>query len=106
MPTICPNCLQPVRTEARYCGFCGSNLNPAALDEASAVLPVAQTQHDIPQAGKPKAKPKADRALVRRRILIFIIILLILVLLATFVIHYWPQISQSASSIIALILLR
>jgi hypothetical protein len=106
MPTICPNCLQPVRAEARYCGFCGSNLNPAALDEASAVLPVPKKEQDSAQEGKPKVKPKADSAIVRRRILIFIIILLLLVLLATFIIHFWPQISQSAGSIMGLILLR
>ncbi len=106
MPTICPNCLRPVRAEARYCGYCGSNLNPAALDEASADLTILETNADSSQGKKPKAKTKAAPGVIRRRILIAIVILLCLVLLATFVIHYWPLINSYASSQLGLILSR
>ena len=106
MPTICPNCLRPVRAEARYCGYCGSNLNPAALDDASADLTVLETNADSSQVKKPKAKPKAEPGVIRRRILIAIVILLCLVLLATFIIHYWPLISSYASAQLELIFSR
>jgi hypothetical protein len=106
MPTICPNCLRPVRMEARYCGYCGSNLNPTALDEASAVLPIEQPAGEKFQEGKDKGKPKANRETVRRRVLISIVILLLIVLLATFVIHYLPDLQKLTSSLMILIFSR
>jgi hypothetical protein len=51
MPTICPNCQNPVRTGAKYCGFCGTSLMmtgevetapPAALQEQAGIQKAAR----------------------------------------------------------------
>ncbi len=106
MPTICPNCLRPVRSEARFCGYCGSNLSPTSLDEVSATIPAVQKIEPVKEALPPQPKPKADGEKIRRTILIVIVILLILILLATFLIHYWPTIGSYLGALITLFLLR
>jgi hypothetical protein len=96
MPKICPNCLRLVRTGANYCGFCGTSLNPPALDDTEGVLSLeaegAGTDEIVNEAAVTEAAPKSSR--IRRTILIVIIILLCLVLLTAFVVHYWPVISE------------
>jgi hypothetical protein len=90
MPTICPNCLRPVRTDAIFCGFCGTNLKPAAHEEgAVAIAPNLESDvtNENPTAQK-QLKSKGNR--IKRIVLITVIALLCLVLLLAFLIHYWP----------------
>ena len=102
MPKICPNCLRLVRTEANYCGFCGTSLNPPALDDTAAVLSVQAENADadevMSEAAPTEAIPKASKT--RRTVMIVIIILLCLVLLSAFVVHYWPVINEYVTPLI------
>ncbi len=87
MPTICPNCLRPLRSGAKYCGYCGSNLNPTAQSNSapmSAVLEGTTVQQEPPAS--PQAKSSGGKG--RRTVLIILIILLCLVLLAAFSMYY------------------
>ena len=87
MPTICPNCLRPLRSGAKYCGYCGSNLNPAAPSDSasmSAVLEGNAVQQKPPDS--PQARSSGGKG--RRTLLIILIILLCLVLLAAFSVYY------------------
>jgi hypothetical protein len=90
MPTICPNCLRPVRTDAKYCGFCGTNLNPTAHEDT--MVTVASTQEGKVSMNNPppQTRFKSNGSKVRRVALIVVIILLCLVLLLAFLTHYWP----------------
>lgn len=105
MSTICPNCLRPVRSEARFCGYCGTNLNPAALDEVSAALPPAQPQASeaVNDAVLPPPRSRPDGEKIRRTVLIVIVILLILVLMAAFLIQYWPAIGSYFGALITVL---
>jgi hypothetical protein len=108
MPTICPNCLRPVRSEARFCGYCGSNLGPATVDEETAILPVSKPGEIVTDAALPKSKPKPkpNAEKIRRRVLIGIVILLCLVLIAAFLIHYLPLIGSYLGALFTLFLAR
>jgi hypothetical protein len=106
MPTICPNCLRPVRSEARFCGFCGSNLYPDALDEVAVAIPAEQTAVVTQEEIIPAPPPKRGAEKIRRNILIAIVILLCLVLLVTFLIHYLPIIGPYLGALISVVLGR
>jgi hypothetical protein len=106
MPTICPNCLRPVRSEARYCGYCGSNLNPDSLDELSVAVPITQPGVESKIEAPAKPRPKRDAEKTRRTVLIIIVILLCVVLLVTFLIHYLPVIGAYLGTMITLFLSR
>jgi hypothetical protein len=102
MPTICPNCLHPLRTNAKYCGYCGTSLIPNARADAI-TLQASPQQGDMinenttsPAQSRPKNKKN-----IRRIVLIVLIILLCLVLLAAFVVHYWPNIIPNFGSLIS-----
>ena len=90
MPTICPNCLRPVRTDAKFCGYCGSNLTSVAHDDGPMALAAAleslEDMKDVP-AVKPQTKPSGGKG--RRTVLMAIIILLCLVLLIAFSFYYF-----------------
>jgi hypothetical protein len=90
MPTICPNCLRPVRSDAKFCGFCGTSFPSAMVVESGTSTPIPQ--NDAPAQTKPTSqeRPKRTRKQVRRAVLISLIILLCLVLVAAFAVHYWP----------------
>jgi len=103
MPIICPNCLRPVRPDAKYCGFCGNNLNPTARDDTA----VAKAS---PQEGKVTEENPTTRTQlipkgrkVRRVVLIVLIILMCLVLLMAFLVHYWPILSPYVYAILSLL---
>jgi hypothetical protein len=106
MPTICPNCLRPVRSEARYCGYCGSNLNPGSLDDESAVIPAvpAAVEGKVETPSKPKPKRNAEKT--RRTVLVIIVILLCLVLVVAFAIHYLPSLGAYLGALITLLAAR
>lgn len=106
MPTICPNCLRPVRSEALFCGYCGSNLNPTALDEAPIVTTAIQPGEVYADIALPKPKPKPNGEKIRRTVLIGVVILLCLVLIAAFLIHYLPDIRSYLGALITLLLSR
>jgi len=102
MPTICPNCLHPLRTNARYCGYCGTNLTPNTRADA-ATLQASPQDGDVisenttaPAQSRPKSKKD-----IRRIVLIVLIILLCLVLLVAFLVHYWPNIIPNFGSLIS-----
>ena len=101
MPTICPNCLRPVRNDARYCGYCGTNLFPAAQSESVAVMAPVQAVGTPTENPLPSKKMKSRGGKARRIILIILIVLLCLVLLVAFLAHYWPQLLPYLGSWIA-----
>lgn len=106
MPTICPNCLHPVRTDAKYCGFCGINLKPSAHDEAvvaTALPQESEVTKEYPTTLQ-QIKPKGRK--IRRIVLIILIILLFLVMLAAFLLHYWPVFSPYINAILSLLIPR
>jgi hypothetical protein len=91
-----------VRTDAKFCGFCGNNLNPTAHDDVSARPPSPQ-KSEIPKdnsAAETRLQPK--RRNIRRTVLIVLVILLCLVLLIAFLVNYWPAISQNFGSILSI----
>ncbi len=95
MPTICPNCLRPVRADAKYCGYCGSTLDPISQDAASAVSLASSTLPADGETSGPRAQPGRKSRNLRRTLLIVIIILLCLVLLFGFFMHYLSVIGAS-----------
>jgi hypothetical protein len=106
MPTICPNCLHPVRIDAKYCGFCGTNLKPSAQDEAAVAI-AAPEESDVstesPSTQK-QLKPRGRK--VKRVVLFILVILLCLVLLVAFLLHYWPVLSPYIIAVLSLLRLR
>jgi RNA polymerase subunit RPABC4/transcription elongation factor Spt4 len=106
MPSICPNCLRPVRTDAKYCGFCGNNLNPTAHDEAAVTIPSPQESEVSKENSTTLKRLKPKGSQVRRVVLIVLIILMCLVLLAAFLVHYWPVLSPTIDVILSLLRLR
>jgi hypothetical protein len=48
MPNTCPNCQRPVRTGAKFCGFCGTRLTPV---NASPGTPPSTAGSAVPDAG-------------------------------------------------------
>lgn len=106
MPTICPNCLRPVRTEAKYCGFCGSNLKPNTKGESVvAVTPPQEDESSIEYQVTQKQRKITGRK-IRRFVLILLVVLLCVVLLIAFLLHYWPIISPYIDAILRLLPLR
>ncbi len=107
MPTICPNCLRSLRTNAKYCGYCGTSLIPKTQADVATLQASPQAGDTInenttaPEPSKPNSKKN-----IRRMVLIVLIILLCLVLLVAFLVHYWPNIIPNFGSLISLILLR
>jgi RNA polymerase subunit RPABC4/transcription elongation factor Spt4 len=91
MPTICPNCLRPVRTDAKYCGYCGSSLTPAH-DDGSVALTPALDSRSVKQLPSVKPQTTPSRGKVRRTVLMVIVILLCLVLLIAFFVYYFQLI--------------
>ena len=94
MPTICPNCLRPVRAGAKYCGFCGTNLNPTAQDDSPAVVAATLQGEVVPAnpAASPDVKPGGRKT--RRTVLMVIILLLCIVLLVAFLAYYLRMIGR------------
>jgi polyferredoxin len=106
MPTICPNCLRPVRTDAKYCGFCGTNLKPNTKEEAVvAVTPPQKDEGNIENQATQKQRKTTGRK-IRRIVLILLIVLLCVVLLVAFLLHYWPILSPYIDAILRLLSLR
>ena len=101
MPTICPNCLRPVRTDAKYCGYCGTNLFPSAHDEALSiqVSSAQQSAMDEKTGIETIYKPRSGKA--RRVVLVILIVLLCLVLLYAFLAHYWPSLIPYLGSLLS-----
>jgi hypothetical protein len=74
--------------EAKFCGYCGSSLTPAARDDGQAVLTAAQENESAKEFSY-EPQPKTSGGKVRRTILMVIIILLCLVLLVAFSVYYF-----------------
>jgi len=102
MPTICPNCLRPVRTGAKYCGFCGTNLFLTAKDE-SAVLPVSQEKAGINEKSKKQKQAKPKRFKTSQVVSIISIILLLLVIVVALIVRYWAEFSQLVVQILSML---
>jgi hypothetical protein len=88
MATICPNCLRPVRAEAKFCGFCGNSLNPTAYDAGPVALTAALEGDSSKEKSttQPQAKPNGSKT--KRTVLMVIIVLLCLVLVIAFSVYY------------------
>lgn len=102
MPTICPNCLRPVRTEAQYCGFCGTNLHPTANDKAAIAAAQSQVNEFNKEESTTQKQPKPKGKKIRRAVLITLIVLMCLVLLLAFLVHYWPILGPYTNAILSL----
>lgn len=93
MSTTCPNCNHPVRKDARYCGFCGTDLMPTA--EVKPTAPPAKpekTAANQTSIAQKKSKPKRFQT---SQVVTFVaIILLFLVIFLSVVCRYWSEISQ------------
>lgn len=101
MPTICPNCLRPVRTDAKYCGYCGTNLVPSAREEILSI-PVSRTQQSARDENtgiEDVYKSRGGKG--RRVVLVLLIVLLCLVLLYAFLTHYYPTLLPYLGSLLS-----
>ncbi len=90
MPTICPNCLRPVRAGANYCGFCGISLT---ISEGSALDSSAMEEQTVITNESESTKlpgPTYDQ--IGRTVSVIAIILLFLVIIAALTIRFWPDI--------------
>jgi hypothetical protein len=103
MPTICPNCLRPVRSDAKYCGFCGTNLNPSSHEDIAVAL--TSPQENVAPIKNPadQTQYKSKGRQLRRILLVIVIILLCLVLLMAFLIHYWPVLNPFFGALISIL---
>lgn len=102
MPTICPNCLRPVRNDVKFCGFCGANLVPAGAVQSKLALSGIEDDTIEQQPTSPERR-KRTRQETRRLILIILVILLCLVLLVAFISHFWPVIIPKIGSHLSLL---
>jgi hypothetical protein len=105
MPTICPNCLRRVRTDANYCGFCGTNLVPASLNRSS-IAPLSSMDN----AGSnknftPQSRTKTKGGKTGRTGVMIPIILLCLVIFLALIVRFWPDISAYIGQVFSSLLL-
>lgn len=103
MPTICPNCLRPVRSDAKYCGFCGTNLNPSSREDSVATLTSPRQTAVTMDTPVDRTLPKPKKRQARRTFLVIVIILLCLVLLMAFLVHYWPVLNPFFAALISIL---
>jgi len=105
MSTICPNCSRPQRKDAKYCGFCGASLTPAAP-----VKPVTTTvKQDKASPGQVSAQqkpPKPKRFTTSQKVTYGAIILLFLLIFMSVICRYWSEIAQSLVQMLFSIYLR
>lgn len=106
MPTICPNCLRPVRMGAKYCGFCGTSLAPSPIDESVAALSAPQEKESPNFENNTKEQPKRKRSKARRTVLVILIIILCLAIILALFLRYWEFISPLLIQILALFRIR
>jgi zinc-ribbon domain len=92
MPTICPNCLRPVRADAKFCGYCGSGLALNSHDDGPEQMTATIDKASFTKEPVYKPQPKPKGAKARRTVLMVIIILLCLVLLLAFSVYYFQLI--------------
>jgi predicted nucleic acid-binding Zn ribbon protein len=99
MSINCPNCNHPVRKDARYCGFCGTDLMPPA--EVKPAAPPAKSQKagsNQTSIAQKKSKPKRFQT---SQVVTFVaIILLFVVIILSVVCRYWSEISQGLIQLI------
>jgi uncharacterized integral membrane protein len=93
MSTTCPTCNHSVRKDARYCGFCGTNLTtPQAVKPALASASAGKTASN--QTIYLQKPAKSKRFQTSQVVTFVAILLLILVIILAVVCRYWAQISQ------------
>ena len=91
MATTCPNCNHPVRTNAKFCGFCGVDLNAAREVKSGAPF-------DFQDEAGTKLNSKRQKQAINKRfhtgqvVSIIAIILLILIILLAIIARYWSNI--------------
>ena len=51
MPNTCPNCQRPVRTGAKFCGFCGTRLTPVNASPGTPPTPAGSAAPDAGPSG-------------------------------------------------------
>lgn len=105
MPTICPNCLRPVRTNAKYCGFCGTSLISAAEVE-SVTAPALQNETELNLNSKQKKPPKSNQGKTSQVVTIIAFILLFLVIILALIVSHWSDISPLLGQILSLVNIR
>jgi hypothetical protein len=104
MTTICPNCSRPQRKEAKFCGFCGASLAPAA-----AVKPVTTPAKDKAGTGvvsEQQKPPKPKRFTSSQKVTYGAIILLFLLIILSVICRYWSEIAQSLVQMLFSLYLR
>ena len=88
MSTICPNCLRPVRADAKFCGYCGNSLHPMAPDDGPVALTAPLQGGTAKEIATVQPQSKTSEGKTKRRVLMVIIVLLCLVLLIAFSAYY------------------
>ena len=99
MTTTCPNCQQPVRAGAKFCGFCGASLM-TALEVESTPLPAIQEEVKIGKAAIQAKATGSSSGKANQVVTTVAIILLFLVILISIVIRHWANVSVWLSQIL------
>jgi uncharacterized membrane protein YvbJ len=99
MPSTCPNCNRAVRKGARFCGYCGADLN-ARKSQAQSNEPSIQADALI-QSNSPAGKPaKRKRSKACCVIWYFLVLILCLAILVILTLYYWQYISPLLGQIL------
>ncbi len=92
MSSICPNCNRPVRKSARFCGYCGADLN-ANNRKAQNIEPSLQADA-VNQAASPKGKKtKRKRSMACCVVWYLLVFILCLAIIVTLTLYYWQYIN-------------
>jgi hypothetical protein len=99
MASTCPNCSRPVRKSARFCGYCGADLNasksPRKNDEP------ALQDDATKQPGSLNGKsPKRKRSRACCGIWYFLVLILCLAIIVTLILYYWQYINPLLGQIL------
>jgi uncharacterized membrane protein YvbJ len=91
MPSICPNCNRSVRKGARFCGYCGADLDASirqAQNNKPSPINEAAEKSDSPN-GKPTKRKRSRACCV---IWFFLVFILCLAIIVTLILYYWQYI--------------
>ena len=105
MSTTCPNCNHSVRKDARYCGYCGADLNPPVMPPP-VIVPARAEKSPASQNLKTQIAAKPKRFQTSQVVTMVAIFLLFLVVILAIVCRYWSDISQELMQLLFTAYLR
>ncbi len=91
MLATCPNCSHPLRTGAKFCGFCGTDLNALVNVEPLAAVQLQEKGASNADSNSKKGVKTRQRDPVRIMSIIAIIILFLIIFLSL-IVQYWANI--------------